>query len=213
MNEQRSDFKNLLAGIILVGCGCCLAGCSGSEADGKKAKSAPAQTEAPSAPDKIARGPVEQKLVGSWLGTAYIDESRLAEKLMELDPAKREIMIQRAEHFISTTMAYQFNVDGTMTNEVEIVPPGQAPVVDAVRGRWKVVAVEGLWFQLQNTESLPDGTSVDVAKEFQFYEGHDRMALKVPLGEVLGDCNPLIVFERSRPVGEQTAQTAGRELK
>lgn len=213
MNERIPRCGFGLAYVFLFAIGCCLIGCGESDPQEKKTENIPAQAVVPPAGDKIACEPVRQQLIGSWLGVAYIDEAKLAEKLMELDATKREVMLQRAEHFMGTTMAYQFNSDGSMTNEVEIIPPAGLPILDSVRGQWEVVAAEGMRFQLRNTEESTDGTLANVSRNFQFYEGQNSMGLEVALGEVLGECNPLIVFERKTPGVERTATATEAELK
>ena len=136
------------------------------------------------------------KLVGVWLGEAYLDENRLAERLENLTQPQVDDIIRKAQYFVGTVMAIDFKPNGTLENQIEIAPPGVEPISQEGEGTWRVVEVREEGVVVEIAELNPDGSKTMSRKAYKFYDDGEHFAVSIPLEDVLGECNPMIVFER-----------------
>ncbi len=136
------------------------------------------------------------KLVGVWLGEAYLDENMLVQRIENLAQPQVDDIIRKAQYFVGTVMAIDFRPNGTLENQIEISAPGVEPISQVGEGTWRIVGVDGESLVVEIAESNPDGSKTMSRKAYRFSDGGERFAVSIPLEDVLGECNPMIVFER-----------------
>lgn len=183
------------AALILSVTICFAMGCSGDTGEKVASKEVSAIGQARAATID-APGAAGDKLVGVWLGGAYLDENILSQRLKELPQEKADELMRKAQYFAGTIMAIEFRPDGTLENEIEITPPGADMINEVGEGTWKIVEAKDDAFVVEISERNPDGSVATTQKAYKFYEDGNHFAVSIPLGEILGECNPLIIFER-----------------
>ncbi len=142
-------------------------------------------------------GPADQLLVGEWHGAAWLDESILAEKLAKLSEGEREQVLNQAKFFGATIMAFVFDKNGDMESVVDVLPDGGIPGPPLVgNGTWKVLREQSEGVVVETLEQADDGALTPSQRVYKFYENGDSFAMHVPLTGILGECNPVIIFER-----------------
>ena len=155
--------------------------------------------------------PVSSQLVGVWLGASYFDEAAFAEKLNRLPQEERESAMEQARYFGATVMAISFKADGSMVNQVEILPESGAPhQTPEVSGTWKVVSELGDSFVVETVENFEDGKSEQSQRGFQMYD-RDHFTMQVPMNGILDGCDPVMVFERQNLQAEVTDSVGERK--
>jgi hypothetical protein len=189
-------------------------GC-GSPTDTSKAvdvKTQPSTVAEPSKPELVAGIPLEQKLVGVWLGEAYVDQSLLERKLQTLSPVRQQEILQRAQTFMTTVMAVDFRADGTMENEGEVIPAGGSPIRLGSQGTWQAIESDQNKLLVAVTEQLADGSFSTTNQLYQFYPDGKQVALTVAMDE-LSSCNPMIIFTRQNLPSTNVAHQGGTTVK
>ena len=156
---------------------------------------------------------IREQLVGVWLGAAYIDEASLVSKLEQLPPQESEEILRQAQYFSGTMMAIDFRQDGSLENEIEIIPPNGQPQREQGYGTWKIAQIADEGFVVEIAEEHADGSITKSQKIYRFYEDGDHFAVSIPLDNVLGECNPLIVFERQNLSPKDVLAEAARNAE
>ena len=171
-------------------------GCGGGDA---QSATNDGQSEAGNASDNKAirlKNQIRDQLVGVWLGGAYLDEDLLAQRLQDCTPEAGDEILRKAQYFAGTMMAIDFRPDGSLENEIEIVPPSGQPQREQGLGSWRIAQIAEDGFVVEIAEKHIDGSVTKSQKVYRFYDDGDHFAVSIPLDGVLGECNPLIVFER-----------------
>jgi len=171
-----------------------VAGCGSGDTTGANDHSS--QAVATSSKSNTVKDQIHNKLVGVWLGGAYLDESILATKIADFPDEEIDDCLRRAQLFAGTVMAIEFKPDGSLENEIEIIPPGGQPQRERGVGTWQVVQIADEGFVVEVAERHDDGSVSKSQRLYKFYEDGDHFAVSIPLDDVLGECNPLIIFER-----------------
>ncbi|MEM7454552.1 MAG: hypothetical protein AAF456_09410 [Planctomycetota bacterium] len=136
------------------------------------------------------------QLVGIWLGAAYFDEDSLAAKLAELNEEERELAMREARYFGATIMAINFRADGTLVNQIEVLPESGSPhQTPEISGTWEVLSEQGSTMVIKTIEQFDDGVELPSQRVFTLYD-KDHFAMQVPMAGILNGCRPVMVFER-----------------
>ena len=134
-------------------------------------------------------------LVGVWLGTSYLDEQALNEKLTSVqDEAAREDLLSKAQTFYSMWMAAQFNTDETMELDVEITLPSGEIMKDQARGTWKASAGEQNTLIVTTVEHR--GEQTDTSTKRYMIVDQDHISIVPSVAEELQDLQPFVIFQR-----------------
>ena len=152
-------------------------------------------TQSTAAPESLVVE-AKNKVVGTWLGGAVLDQAKLDQLVATKTEAEKQALLAQASSFLSTVMAIEFNENGQMINEVEITPHGMQTLIDSSAGSWKVVEADAERMIIETQTESPDGTMASDQKVYKFYEDGDHFAVLVPLQNELDECAPLIIFER-----------------
>jgi hypothetical protein len=168
---------------------CFVLGCGGKS-------EAPAGATSEQASTNVQYADLADKLVGVWLGEAYLDEDRFAERLENLTQPQVDDLVRKAQYFVGTVMAIDFKPNGTLENQIEIAPPGVDPISQQGEGTWRIIEVREDGVVVEIAELNPDGSKTMSRKAYRFYDDGEHFAVSIPLEDVLGECNPMIVFER-----------------
>lgn len=187
--------------LVLGSVACMMAGCNSSDTSGsqetKNEKSA-ASTQTASTQSAEASVKQSQKLAGIWLGEALLDEKKFEQRISQLPPQQQQLILAKAQSFLSMVMAIEFRSDGTVENGVEIVSTDGQILRDSSSGVWKVVGAENNDLFVEIQESLSDGTVAKDQKVYSFSADGDRFALAVPVSEELQGCDARLVFQRKQ---------------
>ncbi len=162
--------------------------------------------------DLVAGIPLEQKLVGVWLGEAYLDESRLELKLQTLPPQRQQEILERARTFMTTILAIDFRADGTLENDGEVTPVGGTPIRLGGNGTWRALESNENKLLIETTERLVDGTISTTKQLYRFYPDGRQVALTVEMDE-LDSCSPMIIFTRQHLSPTNVADQGGTTVK
>jgi len=134
-------------------------------------------------------------LVGIWLGTSYLDEQALNEKLASLDSEEaRQNLMTKAQTFYSMWMAAQFNADRTMEVDVEITLPSGETVEDQATGSWQ--ATMGAENSLTVTTVEHRGEQTETSTKRYLIVDQDHISLVPSVAEELQDLQPFVIFQR-----------------
>ena len=140
-------------------------------------------------------GDAQFSLVGVWLGTTYLDEQALNEKLAAIqDEAVRANLLSKAETFYSMWMAAQFNLDQTMELDVEITLSSGDVMKDQAQGSWK--AAPGDENTLMVTTVEHRGEQTDTSTKTYLIVDQDHISIVPSVAEELQDLHPFIIFQR-----------------
>ncbi len=193
--ERYSRLGNgvLLAGLCLTLLGLTvLTGC----AKGDKEDSSASRQE-PQASQPVKNQPNKNdRLVGVWLGTASINESKLQGKLEQLAPEQRNGIIARAKSFLSTTMAVEYREDGSVENDLELVSVDGRLLRDGSVGTWQIVESQGESLLIETVEQHSDGTTSTNRFDYKFVGDGSKFVMAVPVSEDLQDCDATLEFKR-----------------
>ena len=152
----------------------------------------------------------QKSLVGTWLGTAYLDALALDKALQELPQQSRLELEMQARNFMSTVMAMDLQGDGSLVNAVEIQPVGGQTMQQESTGNWRVVQIEGQKIEIETMETFGDGSQEKAKRVCNLYDDGRHFSISVELPGKLAGCNPLIVFERQE-MGPTTLAEAPSE--
>jgi hypothetical protein len=199
-----------LAAVATVG----FSGCGTSTETNQTEYSQPKPALEPEQPqrDLVAGVPLDQKLVGVWLGEAYLDESRLELKLQTLPPQQQQEILQRARTFMTTMMAVDFRADGTLENDGEVTPVGGTPIRLGGSGTWRAIESNENKLLIETTEKLADGTISTTKQLYRFYPDGRQVALTIEMDELDG-CSPMIIFTRQHLSPTNIADQGGTMVK
>ena len=156
----------------------------------------PQTNSAESEPDLVATAPFQQKLIGVWLGEAFLDEARLLQKLQSLPVQQQETTLQLAEEFLSTAIAFDFRSDGSLETDIEITRLDSQPIRDGGAGNWRVLETSSDAALVETTTQLADGSTVTDQRQYHFGADSNRVVIMVDLGVELDGCGPAIVLRR-----------------
>ncbi|HMP80375.1 MAG TPA: hypothetical protein PKD54_13050 [Pirellulaceae bacterium] len=139
-------------------------------------------------------------LVGLWVGVSYLDEEKVTAKYNQIqDQAQREAFVQAVESFLSLAVAVNYQANGTLESDAEIMDAQGDTIREATSGQWRVVESKGLKLLIEIYERSPEGQVITTRKLLQFYEDGEHLATPVETSELLADLNPLVIFERVPP--------------
>jgi hypothetical protein len=208
--RTKSSLALVAAGLtVAVGCGSPATSVSiDSDASEQAAEASIAVVSAP----EVAQ-PLDQLLVGTWLGQAVLDEGVLERKLEGKPEALQERMVVHAENFLSTEMAMEFHSDGTVESEVEMTPVGQRAIRDATVGQWRVTQIDADRLAVETAELGPDGSANITKRTFRFYPDRNAFVMTVPVSGDLEGCDAMIIFERQSAIANVAQQPAATQRK
>ena len=135
-------------------------------------------------------------LVGIWLGSATLDETKLQQKLEWLVPEQRVAAVAKAKSFLSTVIAIEFRTDGTVENDLEMISEDGKVIQDGSRGSWKVIQSKSDGLVVETLERLTDGSLAADQVFYRFSEDRNRFTLVIPVTKDLQGCDARLVFER-----------------
>ena len=127
-----------------------------------------------------------EKLVGVWLGEAYLDENRLAERIENLTQPQVDDIIRKAQYFVGTVMAIDFKPNGTLENQIEIAPPGVEPISQEGEGTWRIVEVREEGVVVEIAELNPGGSKTVSRKAYKFYDDGEQLRRLYSVGRCIG---------------------------
>ncbi len=211
-NGQAGQWNWLILVTLFAMVGC--NGSTGSPATDNGQSSTPESTEKQQKQELIASADVHQKLVGAWLGSAFLDEQRLVEKLESLPNDRQTAAVNLADEFLTTVVAMDLRQDGSLELEIEVTPFGSQPLRDGGVGTWRIVETSADQVLIEMRTKLSDGEVTTDRHRFRYYPDGNQIAQLVPLGADLDPCNPVIILHR-QPVSQtnMAEQTAVGELK
>ena len=197
-SRQRTWFSMITWSIVLISSMAMSSalGCGSGDSDNANRNAQPDVHKSAANKSTAVKDRIREQLVGVWLGGAYLDEDLLAQKLKDLTPEESEEILRKAQYFAGTIMAIDFRSDGSLENEIEIVPPNGQPQRERGLGTWKIAQIADSGFVLEIAEEHVDGSITKSQKVYKFYDDGNHFAVSIPLEDLLGECNPLIVFER-----------------
>ncbi len=150
--------------------------------------------------DQASAAKPNYSLIGMWVGVSYLDEEKVAARYNQFtDPQQREAFVKAVETFLSLAVAVNYQADGTLDSDAEIMDAGGEVIRETISGQWRVVESKGLKLLVEIYERSPEGQVTTSRKLLQFYEDGEHLATPVETSELLADLNPLIVFERMPP--------------
>ncbi len=188
-----------LAGLLLTGCGGGDAGSSGSGSNAAGTTETSQRSSAP-APTSAARA-ASERLVGTWLGVAYVEDEKVAARLAQVtDPTQRMSLDAQLATFQSMVVGAEFAADGSFTIEAELTPAGGQTARDATAGTWTIKSEDGDVVVVESKETKTDGLFELSEKEYTFIDD-DHFVWIPAVSQDLRECDAMIVFEK------QTAST------
>ena len=137
-----------------------------------------------------------RSLTGAWLGKAILDQEKFQNKVAQLDAESKTLASVKAKSFLSIAMAMEFHENGTVENEVEMLSAQGKLMRDGSRASWRVLELKPNGLLVQVQEQQPNGTVLTDNTFYQFSGDRNQMAIRVPVGQELLDCDAMIVFER-----------------
>ena len=135
-------------------------------------------------------------LTGAWLGRAVMDQEKFQSKVSQLNAESQAAAGVIAKTFLSTAMAMEFHENGIVENEVEVLTTQGKTLRDGSRAIWRVLESKPNGLLVQTQEQGPNGTVATDEMFFQFSGDRNQMAVKIPVGAALHDCDAMIIFER-----------------
>lgn len=186
------------AALAVTGCG----GSGSATPNSSAPASAPAETKT-----SAATSPAD-RLVGTWLGVAYLEEEKVQAKLASItDETARMSLTAQAETFKTMLVGADFAAGGEFNIEAELTPVGGQTTSDASTGTWQIKTASGDVLVVVSNETKADGTSEASEKQYTFVD--DTHFVWIPaVSQDLRDCNAMIVFEKQVPVAEEGAEVA-----
>ena len=174
-------------------------GCSSKTADSRASDRSDQKELSAQNLKKSSGEPTEltaRSLTGAWLGEAVMDQEKFKNKVAQLNAESQTMANVMAKSFLSTAMAMEFHENGTVENEVEVLSTQGQLLRDGSRASWRVLESKPNGLLVQTQEQLPDGTVVSDRMFYQFSGDRNQMAVRIPVGKELQDCDAMIVFER-----------------
>lgn len=187
--------KRYLTGCVLGVSVCLSLGCNTSSTP-SDVKTEEATTKSTAPADQVAKVVPENILAGIWLGEASLNEAKFQQKIGQLAPDRQQLMLAKAESFMSMVMAMEFRIDGNVETGVEIVSTDGLLLRDSSAGKWKIIAADNNELIVEIQESLSDGSIAQDQKVYLFSEEGDQFAMAVPVGDELIGCDARLVFQR-----------------
>jgi hypothetical protein len=202
--SRVSAFASLLTSAVLlttIGCGTDVSQQTDTvESGGNAVYQAVLQTEQETISNSA------NQLHGIWWGVAAIDQDSLAQAAAGLTPEQQSALLTQTKAFTSTEMAVHFKPDGTVETAVEVTAPNGQRISGVTTGTWGVVEARGGRFVVETNETDDAGNQSTSQKVFTMVS-NNRISLDAPMGDVLSQCKPQIVFER-QPTGETNVADA-----
>lgn len=188
--------------VLIVALAAGMVGCANKSEEKKSSKaetnSATAQQVSVKSNTAISAQPVDNSqfsLVGIWLGTSYLDEQALNEKLasLESEEARQNLMI-KAQTFYSMWMAAQFNEDQSMEVDVEITLPSGEMLEDQATGSWEASLDKENSLIVKTVEHRGEQTETST-KRYVIVD-QDHISLVPSVAEELQGLQPFVIFQR-----------------
>ena len=179
--------------LMVVAAGCSKRADSGvSAASDSGASSAQGSSKFTGVPTELTA----RSLTGAWLGKAVLDQEKFKNKVSQLNAESQATAAVIAKSFLSMAMAMEFHEDGTVENEVEVLSAQGKLLRDGSRATWQVLESNPNGLLVQTQEKRSNGAISTDKMFFQFSGDRNQMAVKVPVGHQLQDCDAMIIFER-----------------
>ena len=197
--------------LVVTGCGGSgdsSGGASGSGAGSSGSGGASTPATAPAETKTSATTNPADRLVGTWLGVAYLEEEKVQAKLASLtDETARMSLTAQAETFQTMVVGADFSAAGEFTIEAELTPVGGQATRDASSGTWQVKTASGDVLVVVSQEAKADGTTEASEKQYTFVD--DSHFVWIPaVSQDLRDCDAMIVFEKQVPSTGEGAEVA-----
>ena len=195
----------LIGGVLLM------TGCGGGDSDSGSGGESSAETSNTSVENTSTD---QHRLVGVWLGVAYVEDAKLKAKLDQItDPNVKQSLISQAQTFQSMLVGADFQLDGSYTLDAEITPYGGQPARDQSAGSWEISSEVDEMVMVKATESGADGTQEETFKQYTFVD--DDHFIWIPsVSADLQECDAMVVFERQpAPTEVATQPESGTETK
>ena len=173
-------------------------GCAGEKKAGESQTAADAdKTASTNADEPRVLTEIERRLVGVWLGEAYLDDQLVQTTLDSVTESQQKTAIQNhVTSFRSTIMAIQFNADGTMEQQINITPVGGQTLDGKSVGNWAVIDHEGNQLIVETVELDDQGAEAVAERLFEISEDGMVLATPAPVDPALANCNPMLLFGR-----------------
>lgn len=158
-------------------------------------------------------------LVGVWLGTAWIDQSKFADFAQTLPPDQQAAITTKVRSFLSTVMAVEYAADGQVENEVELMTVNGQLLRDGSVGRWELVAADANRIVVRVLENLASGEAQDDVVYERLAgsggQGGQRLAMHVDVDSELVRFDAKVIFERQdlSPVSNVAESPSKGEVK
>lgn len=153
----------------------------------------------------------QHELVGVWLGKGALDQNSLAIAIQGLSPETQRQLNAKAETFLTTEMAIEFKVDGTMETAVEVINKLGMRDSGVSLSTWEASrTVNRGEYRVTSVEDQSDGSKVTDHKIYRVSADGQNLELLVDLEGLLGQCNPRIVLQRQ---DENPSVAANNELQ
>ena len=213
MKTWMSTAHAAIVGSMITLSSAFLTGCGKSDSGGSPTTTPPATTETSSR--GAAAPPVRAgaaRLVGTWLGVAYLEEDKVAAKMARVtDDNLRLSLNTQVDTFQSMVVGAEFTAAGSFTLEAELTPAGGQTARDTSTGAWKIKTEAGDVIVVESQEPKTDGLFDISEKEYTFIDD-DHFVWIPAVSQDLRDCDAMIVFERQTPssdVGTGVAEVPG----
>jgi hypothetical protein len=137
-----------------------------------------------------------QSLAGLWLGKAVINEGTLKSLLSEMTPPQQQALIKESQTFVSTQMAMQLAIDGSMETAIEVTPVGAQPIQGQTFARWTVVQAKGNQVIVETRQQNENGQATNSQTAYTMSPDGNRIVMQANVGSDLAKCEPLIYLDR-----------------
>jgi hypothetical protein len=200
--------------LVTITSGCSSDSGSNSTGSGTVAPTSSPQNDSKTDRPNLIATELRQKLIGTWLGQASIDRSRLEQVLATLPEDRRADVERLAREFLTTTAALAFDDDGRFEQELEVVPTDGQPVQAGGFGQWLALETDCSQQQvlIEAKTELMDGAKITDRLRFQF-AAEGQMRQLIDLGSELAGCSPTIIFQKQTLPADGLAEGAKADLK
>jgi len=178
-----------LAVVVCVGCG--------------KPKPVPTNESPAQAPANVtgelqfrSAQEAQKSLAGLWLGRAVINEDTLKSLLAGMTEPQQRALLKESQTFVSTQMAMQLAIDGSMETAVEVTPVGAQPIQGQTFARWHVLEAQGNQVIIETTQQHENGEATQSQTVYSVSADGNRIVMQANVGSALAKCEPLIFLDR-----------------